>query len=447
MIFKRLLILTLLFTLPFSARAELIATDQDPKVAQLNPLRNGLSAITFVWGISDFAMNRIVALNAGLSTAISGGTPDMTPFEAETYREVNGISLGISTQNNDLMLTLSAPHAVFPTALTHLNALLRNPDFSRQWYKRQSLNLAPVKVTKNRRPSHVINVLSDYVRFPVASDGVDSTAASFTFGMPRQVIIRTTERDTAPLIQSAVDHLPLRDVPLPVTNKPDRPIDLPKGIIFAPDPDAHETLILAVHHSLFDDADHQIAANLLLDYMGAYQGSEMFRIIRQEMRAAYDPSTAFEQTARDQALMSLSATVSANDWPQILKTMQDIYTRTRDGDVGEQGFTNNQRRLLRGYEYQFATNPAWSASQFLSQYPDGTTGEIKIPLFNALVKSTLETATQQAADSLPPFSDYLILLIGGSVPPEETQKQRGYCELSLTQPLRHCLEQLQAEQD
>lgn len=447
MIFKRLLILTLLVTLPFSAKADLIAASQDPKVAQLNPLRNGLSAITFVWAISDFAMNRIVALNAGLSTAISGGTPDMTPFEAETYREVNGMSLGIATQNNDLLLTLTAPHAIFPEAVTHLNALLRNPDFSDKWYARQSLNLAPVKVTKNRRPSHVINVLSDYVRFPVATDGVESTAASFTFGMPRQIIIRTTERDTAPLIQSAVDQLPVRDAPLPVSNRPDRPIDLPKGIIFAPDPDAHETLILAIHHSLFDDADHQIAANLLLDYMGAYQGSEMFRIIRQEMRAAYDPSTSFEQTGRDQALLALSATVSANDWPEVLNTMQDIYTRTRDGDVGEQGFTNNQRRLLRGYEYQFATNPAWAAIQFLSQYPDGTNGDVKIPLFNALISSTLETATQQAAASLPPFSDYLILLIGGTLPPDAAQKQAGYCELALTDTLRTCLEQLQADQD
>lgn len=451
MFFKRLLILplflALFLTLPLTARAELIAATQAPKVAQLNPLRSGLSAVTFVWGISDFAMNRIVALNAGLSTAISGGTPDMTPFEADTYREVNGISLNISTQNTDLLLTMTAPNVLFPEALAHLNSLLRNPDFSKNWYERQSLNLAPVKVTKNRRPSHVISVLADYVRFPVATDGVDSTDASFNFGMPRQVIIRTPERDVAPLIHSAVDQLPLRNSPLPVTNKPDRPIDLPKGFIFAPDPDAHETLILAIHHSLFADADHQIAANLLLDYMGAYQGSEMFRIIRQEMRAAYDPSAVFEQTGRDQGLLALSATVSANDWPEILNTIQDIYTHTRDGDVGAQGFTNNKRRLLRGYEYQFAINPAWSAIQFLLQYPDGTTGDVKIPLFNALVKSTLISANGQAAASLPPFSDYLVLLIGGTLAPNESQKQAGYCELALTQTLRQCLEQLQTAQD
>ncbi|MBR9862585.1 MAG: insulinase family protein [Rhodobacteraceae bacterium] len=444
MILRVLTLCVVSLFLPFMARAELVAASSDPKIAQLTPMRNGLSAVTFVWAIPDFAMNRVLALNAGLSTAISAGTAELSPFEAETYREVNGISLGISTQDSDILLTMTAPHAVFAEALAHLNALLVNPAFSRDWYKRQSLLLTPVKATKNRRPDHVINVLSDYVRFPVETDGFDTRGVEFAFGMPRQIIIRTTERDPSPLIQSAVNGLTLRNADVEPTNKPDRPVDLPEGIIFAPDPDGEETLILAVHHSIFENAEQQINANLLLDYMGAYQGSEMFRIIRQEMRAAYDPASDFHQIARNQALLALSATVSTPDWPAVLETIRTIYESARAGDVGAQGLANNQRRLRSGFEYRFATNPSWTAMQFLFEYPDGTTGDVKIPLFSALVQAKLETIAANGKESLPPFSDYLILLIGGTLPPDtKMQEQNGYCELPLSEPLRYCLEKLQ----
>lgn len=446
MILRFLSLCAVTLLLPLMARADLLAASSDPKIAQLNPMRNGLSAITFVWAIPDFAMNRVLSLNAGLSTAISAGTAELSPFEAETYREVNGISLGISTQDTDILLTLTAPHAVFPEALVHLNALLVNPAFSRDWYKRQSLLLTPVKATKNRRPDHVINVLADYLRFPVASDGVDTSDAEYAFGMPRQIIIRTTERDPAPLIQSAINGLPLRNTPVEPTHKPDRPVALPQGIIFAPDPDGEETLILAVHHSVFDDAPQQITANLLLDYMGAYQGSEMFRIIRQEMRAAYDPASDFQQIALNQALLALSATVSTPDWPAVLDTIRNIYETTRAGEVGAQGLANNHRRLRSSFEYRFATNPSWSAMQFLFEYPDGTTSEVQIPLFTALTQARLKTLAAAGKDSLPPFSDYLIVLIGGTQPPSAQMQQEGYCELPLSEPLRYCLEQLSAAQ-
>ncbi|GGA14016.1 insulinase family protein [Neptunicoccus cionae] len=446
MLLRALTLLTVSLLLPLMARAELIAGSSDPKIAQLTPMRNGLSAITLVWAIPDLAMNRVLSLNAGLSTAISSGTAEMSAFEAETYREVNGISLGISTQPTDIALTLTAPHAAFPDALAHLNALLVNPAFSQDWYKRQSLLLAPVKVTKNRRPSHVINVLADYVRFPVATDGTDTSQADYVFGLPHQIIIRTQERDPSPLIQTAINGLPLRNAPVPSDHAPKEPASLPKGIIFAPDSDGQETLIIAVHHSLFDTPEQQVRANLLMDYMGANQGSEMFRIIRQEMRAAYDPASVFRQTARDHALLALSATVSTPEWPAVLETIRTIYETTRAGDVGAQGLANNHRRLLRGFEYKFATNPSWSAMQFLFEYPDGTTGDVQIPLFSALVKAKLDEVAKQGADSLPPFSDYLIVLIGGTLPPSAEMQSDGYCELSLSQPLRRCLEQMNAAQ-
>jgi hypothetical protein len=441
-----IVLLSLLITAAPPANAELIASHEEPKLAQMNPLQNGLSAITFVWAISDFSLNRVTALQAGLSTILDGGTATLSAYDAETYREVNDISITVSPEENDILLTLSAPNAVFPDALKHLNALLRRPSFSQQWYRRELLQIEPGLATKNRSPNYVMSVMMDYARYPVASDGTDVRDLTFEFGMPRQIIIRSAQTDTQPLIDAAASGLPLRATPLPVVNKPAKPIALPKGVIFAPDPDAKETMIFVVNHKSFASAESEIGANLMLDYMGAYQGSEMFRIIRQEMRAAYDPSSNFSFSAHQQAMLALSATVVAQEWPTILQTINDIYTSARAGNATDTGLANNQRRLLSAFEYNFATNAHWTANQYLAEYPDGTKGKLLIPLFSALVRTEIESLRANAAENLPPFSDFLVILIGGSLAPTSELQTNQYCEQPLSKPLRYCLEILQSQQ-
>ena len=192
----------------------------------------------------------------------------------------------------------------------------------------------------------------------------------------------------------------------------------------------------------FDDYDDFVGANLLMDYMGAYQGSEMFRVIRQELRAAYNPASDFEQIGKNRALMGMSATVLSSEWPTILREFKAIYTDIQNGKASDQGLNNNKRRLLGSLDYRLNTNPQWTATQYMDEYGDGVSGQVTFPLFRAIVDADFEKIRANALDHLPPFDDYLVILIGGTNAPPEAMRTQGYCEQPLSKPLRHCLTQL-----
>ncbi len=438
--FHAILAVLICFTTPAFAQDELIASKTSPQFATLRPLANGLSALSLMWPLNSLAENRIEASHAGLATIIGGSTPTLSAFEAETYREINGIGLGITTLPQHIMLTITAPDDAFKDGLTHLGDLLTSSEFSRPWYARQSVQQRPLLATKTRRPGNVVGVLLDFMLFPEEDDGTDVSGLTFRFGMPSHVVLRAKDESARSAVNALLRGLPIQpnDVSYPTVVT----TDLPKGVIFAPDPDSLETLMYVIKSETFADEIDMVGANLLMDYMGVNQGSEMFRVIRQELRAAYSPASDFEQIGKNRAVMGMSATVLSQEWPTILSEMEGIYTRVRDGEATDQGLNNNKRRLINGLEHQFATNPRWGATQYMSEYTNGATGRIQFPLFGAIVNADFKKARKNAADHLPPFGDYLVILIGGAVPPPDAMKANGYCEQPLSKPLRHCLTQL-----
>ncbi len=428
-----------LFATPLAAQTELVASKISPKYASLRPLTNGLSAISLMWPLNSLAENRIEATHAGLATIVRGPTSEMSEFEADTYREINGIDLGITLLPNHIMLTLSAPSDGFAEAIGHMSDLMTSPNFSRQWYARQIVQQRPLLATKTRRPDNVTGVLSDFILFPEEDDGTDIANLSFQFGMPSQIVVRH-EGDVQGDVTAFLRKLPRQNSDM---DQPKAKItDLPKGVIFAPDASSRETLMFLVKSETFDGAEDFVGANMLMDYMGAYQGSEMFRVIRQELRAAYNPTADFEQLGKNRALMSLSATVQSSEWPMILEEMKAIYNRVRDSDATDQGMRNVKRRALNGLDYHFSTNARWGASKYMDEYTDAASGQIRFPVFTAVVNADVEKIRDNAKDHLPPLDDYLLILIGGSNPPPEAMKADGYCEQPLSKPLRHCLTQL-----
>lgn len=439
-IFHVILAALIYLATPALAQDELLASKTSPQFATLRPLSNGLSALSLMWPLNSLAENRIEASHAGLATIVGGSTSTMSAFEAETYREINGIGFGITTLPQHIMLTITAPNDTFKDGLTHLRELLTSAEFSRAWYARQSVQQRPLLATKTRRPGNVMGVLLDFMLFPKEDDGTDVSGITFRFGMPSHVVLRAKDESTRSAVNTLLRGLPVQanDVSYPsvVTT------DLPKGVIFAPDPDSLETLMYVIKAESFADETDMVGANLLMDYMGVNQGSEMFRIIRQELRAAYSPASDFEQIGKNRAVMGMSATVVSEEWPDILSEMQGIYTRVRDGDATDQGLSNNKRRLINGLEHQFATNARWGATQYMGEYTNGASGQIKFPLFGAIVNADFKKARKNAKDHLPPFEDYLVILIGGTIPPPKAMKANGYCEQPLSKPLRHCLTQL-----
>lgn len=438
-LFRTLLVALVCLATPSLAQEEFLASKTSPQYANLRPMTNGLSAISLMWPLNSLAENRIEATHAGLATIINGGTEDLTPFEAETFREIKGINFGLTTLQAHIMLTLTAPSDSFVDGITHMAELLKNPEFSQDWYARQTVQQRPLLATKTRRPQNVLGVLTDFVLFPEEDDGTDTTTRTFRFGMPSHVVLRSEANVEGP-VGTFLRSLPIqtKNVPLPT------PVvtDLPNGVIFAPDPDSRETLMYVIKTETFDDYDDFVGANLLMDYIGAYQGSEMFRVIRQELRAAYNPASDFEQIGKNRALMAMSATVLSSEWPTILTEFEGIYTAIQNGDATDQGLNNNKRRLLGSLDYRLNTNPRWGASQYMDEYAGGAKGQINFPLFRAIVDADFEKIRANAQDHLPPFDDYLIILIGGTNPPPEAMRAQGYCEQPLSKPLRHCLTQL-----
>ncbi|MBE1291663.1 MAG: hypothetical protein GJ677_04150 [Rhodobacteraceae bacterium] len=222
---------------------------------------------------------------------------------------------------------------------------------------------------------------------------------------------------------------------------------LPKGIIHFTDPNASETLILLVKAAKFENAEAVVGANLLVDYIGANQGSEMFRILRQDMRAAYAPRSDYVPMGKNRAIISVSATVAANRWPEIYQKMRDIYTSTRTGNVNSGELSTQHNRIVQDFGNYFFNRPVWGVRQLLFEYPNGASDEISLPVFTALEQASVDAVIEKADTFLPAIDEFLLVLVGGGPKPSATQKSEGYCALPPNTPLSHCLRALSTAQN
>ena len=160
---RSLLFVVLAFTTPALAQDELVASKSSPQFANLRPMTNGLSSISLLWPLNAFSANRVEATHAGLATIMNGPTAELTAFEAETLREIKSIGFGLTALPSHIMLTMTAPEENFLDGISLMNDLLNNPDFSQDWYARQTVQQRPLLATKTRRPENVMGVLTDFV--------------------------------------------------------------------------------------------------------------------------------------------------------------------------------------------------------------------------------------------------------------------------------------------
>ncbi len=433
-------------------RAEVVATSDDTRIIYLSPLRNGLSALTLVWPIDRPTKDRVTALMAGLSSVVSGGTSSRSSYEISTFLKSKGIKQNISTSGRNLLLTVSAPNEVFPETLIHLENLLLEPEYSKGWYARalQELNLK--KSSKTRRPSDVLNEIASFLEYEpddLATAGSDQV---FRFGRPSQAILRSGDKEVERRVGRLLKKLPKAkekwELPFAkwaeaLTGVDEQSFALPAGTIHFADPNSTEMLILLVKAEEFEDEGKQLGANLLVDYIGANQGSEMFRVIRQEMRAAYDPRSDFIVMSKNKAIISLSATVEANKWPEVYDQIEVIYENSRAGKIERTGLEIQYDLLNRKYgDRFFFTDPVWSVLRYLDEHTTGVNGTITIPLFEAFDTVNFAEIIATSDTHLPPLEDFLLILIGGGPAPTEALKSKGYCSLSKNAPLSFCLDAL-----
>ena len=441
----------LLTVLPGSLRAELIAYSGETQVAEIRPLEDGRAAVSFVWRVGPADKERFNALAAGLRSVVKGGTASRSPQQIARFVQLKGVRTTIAITRQNLTLTLAASAEVFPETLVHLENLLLMPRYSEAWYARSVEERRFDPATRTGRSEHVMFEISDYLRHPPAAAQAAPGEGGVTFGRPHQVILRSEDEVVR---QRTVDLI--RKLPAPsgsvfgrlgtwLADKaagagPD--MRLPRGVIHVADPDSSEMLIMLVAARDFGSSKSLLGAYILTDYIGGSQGSEMFRIIRQEMRAAYDPRSDFAMIGPTQAVIGFSATVEASAWPEIYATITDMYQRVRQGGATPEGLELQKQRLDSRFYRKFFFDPVWGMTQYLWEYPTGQAGEIRFPLFEAFATVTPQTMRREAETLLPPLDDFLLVLIGGGPAPSEDFTAQGYCQLSKGAPLQACLADL-----
>lgn len=436
------------------AQAELIADPEGTKITYLEPLRTGISALSLVWNMHDTGFERMQAVAAGLTSTLSGGTQTRSSYKIDSYAREKGIRHSVDIHGPHLMLTISAPAGVFPETLVHLENTLLEATYSGAWYARALEVAQPVIATLTRRPEHVLDELASYLNFAQDAETPTSANTHFQFGRPSQAVLRSGDEEVERRTFRLIRKLPMGDGQPKSLIKtwtdallgaPD--YSLPRGVIHFPDPTSTEMLILFVKAQEFEVETDQVATNLLKNYIGNGQGSEMFRVIRQEMRAAYDPQSSFYTQGKNKALMSMSATVEASRWPEVLGTIRGIYEQVRAGEIDREGLNILRNNLNRHYFESFFNDPIWGMRHYLDEYPVGAEGPIELPLFRAFSKVSADGIAETAPELLPPLDDYLLILMGGGESPSAELIANGYCALPRNTPLSHCLDQLESDQN
>lgn len=441
--------LALGLTLTPPANAELIAISDDTKLVSLSSLRNGRSAITLVWPTGRLPHGAASQLMAGLASVMSGETTTRTPYQIGSFQLSKAIRHNINIVGQNLLLTVSAPEEFFPETLVHLENLLLDTTYSDSWYERELESISPAYSSKSKRPAVVLSEITNFLKYDPVETAAPAREGAFRFGRPSQIILRSEDKEAQRRMHRLLQKLPKADWEFPfakwaetLSGDEKRPFALPNGVIHFTDPDSTEMLIMFVKAQEFETEDEQIGANLLMDYVGSSQGSEMFRIIRQEMRAAYNPHSEFVLVDKRKTIISLSAAVEATNWPEVHEKISEIYKQTRAGNVEKDGLALQHNTLKRRYYYDFATNPNWGAMQYVFEYPEGIVGDIKLPLFDALETASLDNATKNAQSLLPPLEDFLLILMGAGAVPEEIKDSGHYCALPKNTPLEFCLNSL-----
>ncbi|MBY5931491.1 hypothetical protein KUV51_00660 [Tateyamaria omphalii] len=432
-----------------SEHETLIATNQETRSASLVAMRNGLTSVTFVWPMGDQTPQNVDAIQAGMFSVLTGGTESRTPSQIATFMRQKGVSKRVSTLEDNLLLTVSAPDDVFPEVLVHLENLLLKATYSDDWYARELRKLRRPIASTTRQSSDVLSRVERFLNYANTDEEAQSIDPRFRFGKPSQVVLRSNDAEVTVRTRRLLAKLPpdasrsrLGDWLQRLVNRNSTAFTLPRGIIHFADPTSSETLLFLVSAQEFQSEAQQLGANLLLDYIGSNQGSEMFRIIRQELRASYDPESRFVVLGDKRALLVLSATVEAAEWPEIHGRMRGIYRDVRHGKVDQKGLEIQYAQLKQSYEDKLFFDAVWTAEQYLRAHPEGATGDIEIPIFNAFGQVNFDEIIDNANDYLPPFEDFLLVVVGGGVAPPADLTRHELCSLEKFEPIDHCLKSL-----
>ncbi|GLQ36076.1 hypothetical protein GCM10007939_23600 [Amylibacter marinus] len=410
----------------------------------LSGLDRGQASVSLVWNINFENAAQERALHVLLLTKLNAGSPALDASESQDFRTINSAEFLIGGSPNHLVLTLLAPHETFDQVVDHAAEKLANKEIDPKWLKRIARNFRPIPSSKVRRPENVEAELTNYILF--GGDG----GATPPLTDVHQIILQAPDQIILNSQEYSFGDVPtrLKDAFGPPTTEnqalqPHQPNPLPAGLIYVSDPEASETLVFLANSQEFSTDTNQAAADVLYKYMGYGPGSEMFRIVRQEQRASYDPRSHFTQLGNRLVLSGLSATTEAEIWQDTHQVIEQIYRDARNGKSTAEGLENSKNSMLNALIGNLRREPNWLAARYLEQYPERPPeGAIQLGLLGASFDLEVEQLNQLAPEALKPIDQMLTIVMGGGTEPPAELRNGNFCQLEIGQPLSVCLDQL-----
>ena len=369
--FKHICILLFgIFFLTSSVFADTKINDDVSYVTEFATLNNNVASVSLVWALNSQTKEQNRILQAFLAAKLNGPIGNKSVGEVIDFRIINDINFSIDATPNHLILTVQSPKESFALAASHTNEIIKNTAINETWLKRKNYSFRNISSTKLRTPELLENELISYVLFTGSDEIISKDRINLEISRrPNQIIFNARNFEFNDITNILLKDLPTYNAILnDEANKPFH--QLPHGVIHLEDEEATETLIFIGTVQSFNSLIHQAETNTLFKYMGYGAGSEMFRIIRQEKRASYDPRSHFNQISEKLAFTGLSATVASETWDEIHNLMYDIYNNTRMGLNTRQGLKNSHNIVINELITNLRKKPNWLVKRYLELHPD-----------------------------------------------------------------------------
>lgn len=444
--FTRIFAATLAASTFLSTPVHALAEDDSTYVSTFNTLTDGMASVSLVWTLHTNSYAENIALQAILSAKINSPTNEISTRQSIDFRTINNVDYTIGASPTQFIFTLQAPQENFAAAVDHVAAVFAHPAVDPNWLKRQNHAFRPVSATRLRTPEILEAELVRYANFPDDTPTLSGAELqNEILRSPNRIIMNGKDYDfgdTADILMNSFESYDakLNDSP------PMQPRPLPTGTIYLADPDSTETLVFMGQTREFGSLNQQAQTDTLFKYMGYGPGSEMFRIVRQEKRASYDPRSHFTQIGEQRAITGLSATVPSDKWPQIHDVIAQIYQDARAGKNNIQGLENSRNAMLNSLIGDLRREPNWLVHRYLELYPSKPPeGRIMLDLLDASFEMDITQINSQADNILPSPDNLLTVIIGGTITPSADMQKNGFCALPVGEPLAYCLDKLAAQ--
>ena len=432
-------LLSLMFIAPANAQIK----DDVTYITEFTTLNENMAAASLIWALNVDTNDQSRALQALLSAKISGPMGAISARESIDFRVINNIDLTINATPKHLILTITSPKENFKDAIKHINQILRNTEINKNWLKRKNRAYEEISSSRLRTPELLETELTDYTLFTGNSPLLNESALKLEIlRRPNQIIFNAKNYNFRNLADVLMDGLLSHDATL--NNFPIKPHrKLPAGIIHSSDENSSETLIFIGTIKEFKTVREQAQTNILYKYMGYGPGSEMFRIIRQEKRASYDPRSHFTQIGKQLAFTGLSATVSSKNWHEVYDLILKIYNDTRAGINTEQGLQDSRDSMINNLVGNLRRRPEWLAQRYLELHPAKPPEQIiDIKLLSESFSVLPLELNNKANKILENPVKLISIIIGGKINPKMEIQHNMFCKLPPNKRLDYCLDKL-----